>query len=229
MTNQKIYLPRDENPNLFKIRTSDNAILIFLDYFGYPNLHLTFYIKELPEDERLFDLHLTDEKTGEKLYQNSIKINIPKTEKKIQEKLFELNDDFIKLIQEHKKKSIDKKDLVCLNCFVEDQEKFPEKLDNKEYAKEFYSGIFNKTIKFDVEKLKTCVKCNNSKHDIFMDKNLTNMYMKNAMGIFTFKDQVEFSNNLVNLIREKFKDELNKFEKVAEEIKNKLKEYKYEN
>ena len=226
MKEEKIYLPKDESSNLFKIRTSDNSIIIFLNYFGYPSLHLTFYIKELSEDERLFDIHLTDEKNNKKIYQTHIQINILETEKKIQERLFELTEDFTNLIKGHKEKSIEKNNLLCLNCFVEDQQKIPERLNDKNYALEFYSGIFNKTIEFDKEKVKECHNCENSLHNTFVDDKFTSMYFKNNLGLFTFKDQVDFSNELVKIIKEKFKGEFNQFNKIINELKIKCEEHK---
>lgn len=221
---EKFYLPRNDELNLFKIRTSDNAIIIPLNYFGYPNLHVTLYIKDLPGDKRIFDVHLTNEKESKTIYNNFLEINISETEKLIQNKLFEMNNDFIDLVKDHKLKAVDKRNLFCLNCFVEDNQKFPEKLNNKNYASEFYSGIINKTIKFDIEELKKCKNCNNPKHDTFLDDQFKNMYMKNALGLFTFKDQVDFSTKLMEIIKKNFQEEINSLNKIIEEIKLKLRE-----
>ncbi|MCF7910547.1 hypothetical protein K9L16_02640 [Candidatus Pacearchaeota archaeon] len=223
---EKFYIPKDDDLNLFKVRTSDNAIIIPLDYFGYPNLHITLYVKELPEDKRLFDVHITKEKENTPIYNNHLEINVSETEKLIQNKLIEMNEDFVNLIKEHKAKSISKHNLLCLDCFVRDNQKFTEKINNKNFALEFYKGIFNKTIKFDIEELKKCPVCNNSDHNTFVDDEFTNMYVKNALGLFTFKDQVEFSNNLVNIIKNNFQEEFDRFNKIIEEIKIKLEGYR---
>jgi len=224
----KFYLPKDDDINLFKIRSSDNAILIFLDYFGYPRLHITLYTKDLPNNKRLFDLHIKNENESKQIYQTHLEIDINKIEDEINKKLFDLNDDFLNLIKKHKKKSVKKRNLLCLSCYGEKSINFPEKIEDKIKAKKFYSELFGRTLKINVEELRKCKGCKNPEHNTFIDNKITDMYLRNQLGVFTFKDQTDFSYSLMSLLKKKFKKEFLYVEKIMGEIKQSLKEYKNE-
>jgi len=225
----QFYIPKDDKINLFKVRSSDNAIIIFLDYFGYPKLHITLYVKDLPEDKKLFDIHITDEKKSKKIYQTHLEINIRKTEEEINKKLFDLNDDFLNLVKEHKKKSVKKRGLLCLSCYSGNSIKFPEKIEDKTKAKKFYSELLGRTLEVNVEELRNCKRCKYPEHNTFIDNKITDMYLRNQLGVFTFKDQKDFSYSLMGLLKKKFKKEFSYVEKIVKEVKQSLKEYNNEN
>ncbi len=227
--NKGFYLPKEGGENIFKIRGTDNAILIFLDYFGYKGLHITVYVKEIDEKNKIFNIHITDEVNNKKIYDKSIKLNMVEFENDIQKDLLELNEVIINLVQDHVGKSKKVNNLLCLSCFVQDKLEYPQRIKNRVEASRFYSGILNKTIEFDIEELKKCVNCNNPEHDTYVDTNLTNLYMKNALGLFVFEDQLNFSKELLEIIKVKFQKEFDRLEGLFDEMKLVLESYKSSN
>jgi len=117
----KIYLPnlpKDEQ-ELFSIINSKEGLVIPLTNFGYPDMHITFFSKEIEPNLILFNVHIKDELSNELIVNKSIKYHPEELDEWLNKKNNRLREVFFYYFKKWDKKQTDSKNLVCVNCFIE--------------------------------------------------------------------------------------------------------------
>ena len=74
----KIYLPNllKNKQELFSIASSKDGLIIPLTSFDYPDMHMTFFIKEIEPNLILFNFHIKDELSNKLIVNKSIKCHL---------------------------------------------------------------------------------------------------------------------------------------------------------
>jgi len=222
----KIYLPKDEEHNLFWIAQSRDGLVVSLSDFGYKNMHLTFFLKEIEKDRMIFNIHITKE--GEnKEYPFSIRFEFDKreVESKISKKMQTLVPNLTVLVESIRKKIIQKpKNAFCLECFYRENFNFQEDMSNRQSATQVLKDI--KNIEKDIGKYKLTTSCEKEKHNIYFNLEDNKMYIKMPFGFLDWKDWELFQKGLIKLFETEFKEELSLLESTINRIKSGLEELK---
>jgi hypothetical protein len=220
---KKIYLPQDTG-ELFSICSSREGFVVPLVNFGYPDLHITFYIKDVEgklENYKL-NIHITNEKSKEFIFGKELVFNKEELEKNLGKKLEEVK----KLTEEYynrlKYKKISKEGLVCIDCFIEDNIKPNIKIENREDATKTYA-LMQKDWLIRYNQYPLCDKRNHKRiYDPFSKKE----YYKFLGFITPWEDIENYSKDFQKI----FVKEMIKISEIMEEwtneFKKKLKEIK---
>lgn len=221
----KVYLPKDEEDNLFWVAQSREGLVVSLSDFGYKNMHLTFFLKEIEKDKMLFNIHITEE--GEnKRYPFSIRFEFDRkeVESNISKKMQAIVPNLTALVESIRKKTIRKpRGVFCLRCFYWENFNF-QNMSNRQSATRVLKEI--KTIKKDIRNYKLTTSCEKEKHNIYFNLGNDKRYIKMPFGFIAWKDWELFQNGLIKLFETEFKEELSFLELTINKIKNRLGELK---
>lgn len=225
----KLYLPKDEENNLFWISQSKDGIVVSLNDFGYEGLHLTTYFREMENNIVNFNVHLTKEgENNKKIFEIKFEFDKKEIEIRLSKKIELILPQLTNVMQECINRVIQKpKDTFCIECFNKLNFGFKESLSKRESAKEVFSTLSNLKNE-DFEKVIINQNCEEEKHNIYVDYPNDKTYVKMPFGFLKWNDWEIFQSKLQKLFDENFKEEMNFLESIFNQIKEKLGEIKNE-
>lgn len=221
----KIYLPKDKN-KLFSIISSKEGLVLPLTYWGYPNMHITFYMKDMPRKKgfQKLNIHVTQEGEKEKIIEFNYEFDKSISNKKNKK----LEEQFKKIFLEFLKKYSKKKpeESICLECFIKDTFEPSEKFNKKSEAKEFYKKIIGKKLGFDKEDLLKYKECNIKNHYLFYDLKKKGLFVRYPTGFVSYFNNQKLIKKIEPLLKENFLFFAKEFKNIVKKTKSKLKEFK---
>ena len=213
---------------LFIICGSKDGLVIPLCDFGYPNIHLTSYIKQNKINKKinLINIHLTDEISGLKLYEKNMYLNEENIKKCFSNCFKELKKvvNFYEI--KFKKISYSSKNLFCTECVGKN---LIPTLDMKtrEKAKKSYRNLFNLLGNInDSFFINNVGKCNDKKHIIFYDILTKKTYYRICGNFVTQKDANKYTRAMENVFNKNLSEALSIVDKTIHEMKQTLKNTK---
>lgn len=215
----KVYFPKNESFNeFFSFAVSTNGWVIPLNYFDYPNIHITIYVKEMEnkKDWKKLSIHITkDNKIIDEFYLEWNEKD-PKLEEKYLKKSIKFMNEYSKIFEKYKitTQKIDEKNIICYDCLYKQK---PLQLDTKSRAKKAFNSLIER-IKNERLNYPNYKECQNNKHNVLMNIETGQMYRQTSFGLFTFSNTEKFIEEFGNIIEKVFSDEF----KWLEEVKNKL-------
>jgi len=225
----KLYIPKDEENNLFWISQSKEGLVISLNDFGYDGLHLTTYFKEKENNIVNFNVHITKEgEINKPIFEINFEFDRKEIELRLSKKIELIIPQLTKIIENCMNKSIEKpKDAFCIECFSQSNFNFKNNLSKRKTAKESLDSI-KKLDSKDFDKMKLTYLCGEEKHNIYVDYINDKTYVKMPFGFLEWNDWEYFQKGLMKLFDEHFKEEMNFLESIFNQIKDKLGEIKDE-
>jgi hypothetical protein len=222
---KKVYFPKDERFNLFCISSSKNGLVIPLAQFGYPDIHLTFYIKEMQNKESFqkLSIHLSDQQKGIILKEYLLEFNEELIKKHYSEKFKLFVDKYLSVLKKYivEAKNLQKKKLECYDCFTK---KFSQyNVHKKEAAKQAYKQMIKdikKIYKYNFEP------CSDPTHKLLIDLNTGKIYFKSTAGVFRYSSTTKMIKELDSVFKEVFPDEIKWIDNLNKDFKKILKKYK---
>lgn len=225
MSKNKVYFPKDERLNLFCISSSKHGLVIPLAQFGYPAIHLTFYIKEMQNKQgfQKLSIHLSDHQSGTILKEYFLEFNEKLIKKHYSEKFKNFIDKYLTVLKKHiiEAKNLQNKKIECYDCFIQKFKQY--KVHKKEIAKQSYKQMIK-----DLEKIHKVVfePCSDSKHRLLIDLNTGKIYFRSVAGVFKYSSATKMMKELDSIFKETFPDEIDWMDNLHKEFKKVLKEYK---
>jgi hypothetical protein len=225
MSKNKVYFPKDERFNLFCISSSSTGLVIPLAPFGYPDIHLTIYIKDMENKIgfRKLSIHLSNHQTGKIVKECCLEFNEELLNQQYSEKFKQFSDRYLSILQRYivEEKNLQNKKLVCYDCFNKQFSQY--KLHKKELAKQSYKQMI-KDLK-NIPKYKS-EPCFDSKHRLLIDLKTGKIYMKGTVGVLKYSSTSKMLKELDSVFKEVFPEEISWFDKLFKDFKKVLKEYK---
>jgi hypothetical protein len=221
--NSKIYLPRTKT-KVFSVISSREGVVIPLVNFGYPNIHLTIFLKELSKEPFLAHLnaHLTHEKNKLKLKEYSLLID-EEGRKNFQRKMEECQLQLVALVRKSSRKvRLNEKYLFCSDCAHKGGKFNPS---TKEEAKRMYKHLeelFGNHIKNLVGR-----QCNDLSHKMYFHLRTKKMYVKRHDDFYAYHK--DFFRELGKIFDERFKEMFLIMRSIEKELKEILKGMKSKN
>lgn len=211
----KIYIPKDEEFNLFSIIRSSSGFVIPLVNFNFVNHHLTICKKEIGFLTGI-NIHITEDNTNNQIYNEYFEVNISEMEKVIVSKFQNLSKEIEKKLI---KKIDEKSNYRCVDCY------FDEKYRNINFSKKNQiKKYFNELSEIDendqILELKPFKLCDNSKHKMILEINENQFYRTFLGYIIRFDEQDLIFNKFVELFNIEFKELFKDIERIIEEIRN---------
>ena len=203
----KIYLPKDEK-ELFSLASSKDGFVIPLVNFGYPGFHVTVFSKRLEKGLHEFNIHIKNEISGKKIVNKSRIFSPKKLEQRLNKKLEKLREVCLSHFKMwEKKKPIDSKNMVCLECLRNARMSLLD-LNKKEEARRLYENL--SSLEIDETDLNKFPICNHSKHVILCDITNNRNYYKIGNCIITEKENKEYLNDIISVFKEEL-DQISDF------------------
>jgi len=220
----KVYFPKNEK-ELFIICGSKDGLVIPLRDFGYPNIHITFYIKQNKINKKIkqINIHLTDEISGLRLYEKNADLDEENIKICFSNCFKELKNVVSFYQRKFKKISYSSKNLFCTECVGKN---LIPNLDMKtrEKAKKSYINLFNFLGNIDDSFfINNVVNCNDNKHIIFYDILTKRTYYRICDSFVTQKDANKYTQALENVFNKEFSKALSIVDKIIQDIKHILK------
>jgi hypothetical protein len=233
---KKIYLPFKEETiipvnedELFSIGFSSEGIVITLNKFGYKDIHITIYIKEIDEINKTIKInaHLTkenkEEKYKEKLLEFERTIDLKKIEKYVKEKEEKIAEIYLNH-QKSIKQKYNPRRIICSRCAGKE---LKLSLKSKKKALEAYQKIEN--FEFTNEIIHTCHSCKEEKHNphyhlrkrIILYKIGDKYQTEKQAKKFIEKIKKEIFSEVYEIIEKEIKPIREEFERVMKEHKDK--------
>ncbi len=184
----KIYLPKDEK-ELFSVASSKDGLVVPLVNFGYPNIHVTIFLRELDKD-LLFNVHIKDEISKEMIVNKEIRFNPKILKNQLNEKIKKLREVYFYYSKKWDKQKVNTKDFVCLDCFIKQKMLFLPPINKRKNAQKFYESL-PKLIE-DRHVLNSCPICNKPKHSLLYNIEKDEIYYRIAGNIITQKESDEY-------------------------------------
>jgi len=224
---KKIYLPKNENFNdFFSIALSTDGWVIPLNYFNYPNMYITIYIKNIESKKgwKKLSIHLTkDDKSLEEFYLEWNEKD-PKLKEKYLNKSIRFINEYSKIFEKYNLNTQDfnKKNIICYDCLLKQK---PLELDTKSKAKKAFNSLVEE-IKNERFFYPNFTECLNSKHNILMNIETGQMYRKTSFGLFTFSNTEKFMKEFEKIIEDVFYEEIEWCENTINQLSKTLERYK---
>jgi hypothetical protein len=210
----KIYIPKDEEINLFSIIRSSSGFVIPLVNFNFINHHLTICKKEIGFLTGI-NIHITEDNTDNQIYNEYFEVNISEMEKVIVSKFLELSK---KIEKDLIKKIEDKTNFRCVDCYF-DQKYKTVNFSKKNQIKKYFNELSEIDEYEQISELKSFNICNNSKHKMILEIN-ENQYYRTFLGyIIKFDEQDLIFNKFFELFKIEFKEFFEDIERIIEDIK----------
>ncbi|MCL5018672.1 MAG: hypothetical protein M1416_02830 [Candidatus Pacearchaeota archaeon] len=221
----KLYLPKDEELNLFWIAKSKDGLVISLKDFGYDCMHLTLFFKEIGDDNVLFNIHITEEGKDKK-FEIKFEYNRKEIEEKLNKKIELIKPDLEKLILSLKNKSVERPEkAICLICLAEKNFNFEKKMNKRETATQLWDNLKKMEI-VDLQKSKLTYDCDNKEHYQYIDVETGREYLKTSLGFIPYKDLEFFKNEMFKIIKNNFNEEFSFLESLFNQVKEGLEKLK---
>jgi len=226
MSKNKIYFPKDDRFTLFCISSSSTGLVIPLAPFGYPDIHLTAYIRNMQTKEgfQKVSIHLKNHQTGEIIEERFLEFNEELLKKHYSKKFEMFVEKYLSIISKYivEEKNLKNKKFTCYDCFIKKQiSSYP--MHKRKMAIKSYKQIMNdlKNIhEHDVEP------CSNSKHRLLIDLNTGKIYMKSIEGVLKYSSTSKMMNELGSVYKEIFSEEIEWMDMLDRDFKKALKEYR---
>jgi hypothetical protein len=217
----KVYFPKDDKLNLFSVASAKEGIIIPLIYWGYPQRHVTLYVKDMntkPGYQKV-NIHLTNENNNKRILE--LNYEFPK------DALNPNNQKFIEELRRIFQESFNKfytnenKRFVCIECFLKD--KFiPGCTEDQEKARQFYNDLIKNSKNLKKEDFDINKECTENKHCLFYDLKEEALYIRYLQGFVTYSDNDLFLKKVEALFKEQFSPLANGINTVFKSIKKAL-------
>lgn len=222
---KKVYFPKDERFDLFCISSSKQGLVIPLDPFGYPAVHLTFYIKEMQTKKgfQKLSIHLSDHLNSKIIKECCLEFNEKLIKKRYSEKFELFVDKHLSVLKNYivEEKNLQKKKLECYDCFTKRFDQY--KIHKKKVAKQSYKAMIKYLKNIDKHKFKPCT---DHRHKLLIDVNTGKIYMKTMAGVFKYSNTTKMMKELNLIFKEVFPEEIRWMDQLKKDFRNVLKEYK---
>jgi len=225
MSKNKIYFPKDERFNLFCISSSKNGLVIPFAQFGYPTIHLTFYIKEMQNKKgfQKLSIHLSDHYNGKIIKEYFLEFNDELIQKHYSEKFKVFVEKYLLILKKYiiEQKNLQNKKLECYDCFIQKFKQY--EVHKKEIAKKSYKQMIK-----DIKEIHSYnfPPCSESKHRLLIDLNTGKIYFKSIAGVFKYSSTTKMMKELDSIFKETFPEEISWMNKLNKDFRKILKEYK---
>ncbi len=221
----KIYFPKDDDMNIFSAVQSKDGLVIPLSYWGYPNIHVTIFSREIKRRPgwNKFSVHLKrngDSSNFYEFYQEFDKNKFNQKNKRLEEEIKKIFTDFLR------KYSGDlPENSICLDCAIKEMFKGAnKKIKNKEDAQKFYRDLIKRSKNLDEFENKF-KRCNKPGHYLFYNNKKKTLYVKYPSGYVSYLDNKKLEKNLVNLLKQNFTNIFNNFKNIIKDAKKALRRY----